>query len=168
MVESGKLDPEQHAMATYETARAELRSLQHLLRDRFAWLRRLARKVVHQAALARHGERHAAAPLPSPPSLTAPIPVEGATRLYQALADPDLPLPDDLLEDPSIRSILDQLLNRLPAQWHEIYLLAALDRWNDEQIAAVSGLPPDEISTIIHATARFLRAWLEEQSDHRP
>ncbi len=166
LVEPSELDPEELTFATYQRARSELLERPQLPRDRFAWLRRLALDTVHRAALARHAERHRGTASELAERTEAPpVELQGtAARLITALADPDLPLPDDLLADPAIRRLLDQLLDRLPEQWREIYLLSALDRWSDEQIAAVTGLLPDEVRALVHATARLLRAWLEEST----
>ncbi len=166
LVEPTELDPEELTFATYQRARSELRELPQLPRDRFAWLRRLAHDTVHRAALARHAERHrGTASEPTEHPEAPPAELQGtAARLAAALADPDLPLPDDLLADPETRRLLDQLLDRLPEQWRETYLLSALDRWSDEQIAAVTGLLPDEVRALVHATVRLLRAWLEEST----
>ncbi|MDW7982861.1 MAG: hypothetical protein RMH81_08625 [Thermomicrobium sp.] len=165
LIQPGELDPEELAFATYQRALEHLRRLPQLPRDRFAWLRHLARDTVHRAALARHSEHHRPTPAPS---TTAPgaarVPPGPLARLAAALADADLPLPDDIVDDPDARRVLDQLLDRLPERWEAVYLLSALDRWTDDEIAAVTGLLPDEVRAIVHATARFLRAWIEELS----
>ncbi len=162
LITQGELDPEALAFTTYQRALEELRLLPQLPRDRFAWLRHLARDTVHRAALEQHSLRHH--PLPATTTATAlpPLPQPTIMRLHSALADPDLPLPDEVIDDPEARRALDAFLERLPERWREIYLLAALDRWSDEEIAAITGLLPDEVRAIVHATVRFLRAWIEE------
>ncbi|MCX7622583.1 MAG: hypothetical protein RMK01_10590 [Thermomicrobium sp.] len=167
LIEPGDLDPEELAFATYQRALAELRQLPHLPRDRFAWLRHLARDTVHRAALERHSQRHrpTEAAVPSEPHRPLDQPI--LARLDAALTDPDLPWPDELVEDATVRHLLDSLLERLPEQWREIYLLAALDRWSEERIAAATGLLPDEVHAILRATARFLHAWLHQLAGER-
>jgi RNA polymerase sigma factor (sigma-70 family) len=167
LVELGELDAEELAFATYQRALAELRQLPQLPRDLFGWLRHLARNTVHRAALDRHSQRHRPAETSAPPEAHRPLTQPLFARLEAVFRDPDLPFPDDLLEDEAARRILDSLLARLPEQWREIYLLSALDRWSDEQIATVTGLLPDEVHTLVHATARFLHSWLHELASQR-
>jgi len=162
LIDPEELDAEELAFATYQRALEELRQLPHLPRDRFAWLRHLARDTVHRAALERHSQRHQPTEVSAPQAEHHPPTQPVLARLEEAFRDPDLPFPDELLQDVTARQIPDSLLARLPEQWREIYLLSALDRWNDEQIAAVTGLLPDEVRAIVHATARFLHAWLHE------
>lgn len=162
LITQGELDPEALAFATYQRTLEELRLLPQLPRDRFAWLRHLARDTVHRAALAQHSLHHHPMPAATAVSTLPPVPQPTIARLESALADPDLPLPDEVIDDPEARRVLDHLLDRLPERWREIYLLAALDRWSDDEIAAITGLLPDEVRAIVHATVRFLRAWIEE------
>ncbi|MCX2726297.1 hypothetical protein OO015_02170 [Thermomicrobium sp. 4228-Ro] len=164
LVEPEDLDAEELAFATYQRALDEIRRLPHLPRDRFAWLRHLARDTVHRVALERHSQRHRPSETRTPPAPQEHRPPSQPVlaRLEAVFGDPDLPLPDDLLQDEAARRILDSLLERLPDQWRELYLLSVLDRWDDERIAAVTGLLPDEVRAIVRATARFLHAWLHE------
>ncbi len=164
LIEPDELDAEELAFATYQRAAAEIRTLPQLPRDRFAWLRHLAKDTVHRAALERHAQRHRGETRVQETTVHRPIAQPLLARLEAVLTAPDVPWPEELLDDETARRLLDSWLERLPERWREIYLLFALDRWDDERIAAQTGLLPDEVRAIVRATAHFLHEWLHEMA----
>lgn len=111
IIEPGELDQEELAFVTFRRAIEDIRRLPALPRDRFARLCHLVRDTVHQAAVARHSARHGAPASPPPSEAETQLeqpsgrvdPERGRWR--EALNHPNLPVPEDLITDTTVRSI---------------------------------------------------------------
>uniref|UniRef100_A0A831TBW8 Sigma-70 family RNA polymerase sigma factor n=1 Tax=Thermorudis peleae TaxID=1382356 RepID=A0A831TBW8_9BACT len=143
-----------------------LRALQHWReapeRGLFRWLRRTARRTVRQ--LVEQERRRIA----HERSLEEPVAYQGdewpdqVVRLIDILADPHAELPEDLLLTQETQAVLDQALDRLPELWREVFLMRAVDGWDDRTIAEAEGIPVEQVRSIVEISRAFLAEALRE------
>jgi len=69
--------------------------------------------------------------------------------LIDALSEPDVPLPAELVTRKEVWLALDPLLARLPERWQEIFLLSAIDRSPDDRTADLEGRSAEAVRAIV-------------------
>jgi RNA polymerase sigma factor (sigma-70 family) len=150
-----------------ETAAAALRRLDAKppALGYFPWFRRVADTVL------RRYVKRAAQRSRSTVSLEEPV---GETqdgeviRLRDILPDPKQPRPEDILVEQELARRVENALNRLPDEWRECYLMATLDSLSPSEIAAIEGMPLDDVRQDIRMARDFLRDILQADAgdDH--
>jgi RNA polymerase sigma factor (sigma-70 family) len=131
----------------------------------FRWLRRLARRVMRSTVEAERRRLEHERSLDEPVAVLGEEWPDQVVRLIDLLADPTAELPEELLLTQETRSLLDQALDRLPEQWREVFLLRAVDRWDDATIASAEGMPVDQVRSIVEISRAFLAEALRESRE---
>jgi RNA polymerase sigma factor (sigma-70 family) len=132
-------------------------------RSFYTWLRRIARREARSAVLEQEALQRAERSLHAPVALIGEWP-DHVVRLISILADPNAPLPEDILEGQETWDIFRVVLGKLPEQWREVFLLSAVDGWSDQEIAAAEGVEVRAVRAIVDATRAFLRDWLQDDA----
>lgn len=143
-----------------------LRALQHAREapqhGLFRWLRRLGRRVIRSAIDAERRRIEHERSLEESVALLGEEWPDQVVRLIDLLADPTAELPEEVLLAQEARLLFDQALDRLPEQWREVFLLRAVDRWEDAAIAVAEGIPVDQVRSIVEISRAFLAEALRE------
>jgi RNA polymerase sigma factor (sigma-70 family) len=121
----------------------------------YTWLRRIARRQARDAFLRQDTRRHTESSLYEPARCFGDWP-DRAMRLSAILADPQAPLPENVLTRQEPWDTLRVVFRKLPEQWREIFLLSAVDGWDDRAIAQAEGMEVRRVRAINDATRAFL------------
>src|SRR5437660_648319 len=78
----------------------------------------------------------------------------------ERLADPRTPIPDELAESDGFQRAIARLLGRLPAGLREPFLLVVADGYDRDDVAALEGLQPAEVTRRVARASRFLKRCL--------
>lgn len=133
----------------------------------YTWLRRIARRQIRAAIVEVSDRNRLEASLHTPVAVGRLVDEEDdwpddVHELIDILADPDAPLPEDILELQALQDTINRVLARLPEQWREVFLMKTVDGWSDEEISTHEGLDPQEITRKVEISREFLRSWLEQ------
>lgn len=167
LLERGVFEVDDIVAATYIAAVDQAESAP-VARAFYTWLRRTARRQIRAAILEVAERDH------HEKSLYTAVYDAGASdndiedwpddvrQLIDILADPNAPLPEDILELQAMQGTMNPLLNKLPEQWREVFLMQAVDEWSPEEISILEGLDPKDIAWKVAMSREFLRSWLEQ------
>lgn len=143
-----------------------VRALQHAgeapQQGMFRWLRRLARRVVRSAADAERRRIAHERSLEEPVATIGDEWPERVVRLIDLLADPRAELPEDVLLAQETQALFDQVLDRLPELWREVFLMRVVDGWDEQAISEAEGIPPERVRAIVESSRAFLAEALRE------
>ena len=160
-IEEGLVETEDVLMSAIISAQEDLPA--HIdARGVFPFLRRISQKHIRQAVRAET-ERAA-----TERSLDAPIRLAGSDwpdrvlLLREVLADQSAVLPEDVIEQEDTWALLESALNSLPERWREVFLLRAVDAWDDDEIANAEGIDVADVELINLAARAYLRECLRD------
>lgn len=161
IIDDGMVETEDVLMSAVISAHDELPAHVHE-KGVFPFLRRISQKHIRQAVRAET-ERAA-----TERSLDAAIRLAGSgwpdrvLLLREVLADQSAVLPEDVIEQEGTWALLESALNSLPERWREVFLLRAVDAWDDDEIANAEGIDVSDVELINLAAREYLRECLRD------
>jgi DNA-directed RNA polymerase specialized sigma24 family protein len=122
----------------------------------YRWLRSLADRILARE-VRRIRTEHAAADIRSAPE-TPP-----ERRLPELIPDSRAPVPEEVAVGNELQRSLARLVGEFPDSLREPFLLMVVDGYGRKDIAAMEGLPPDEVTRRVAQAIRVLRDRLAEE-----
>jgi RNA polymerase sigma factor (sigma-70 family) len=134
----------------------------------YTWLRRIARREARAAVLEQDERQRTELSLYSTAATISSIGdwPDHVVRLISILADPTAKLPEEIIEEQESWVILRAILNKLPEQWREIFLLSVVDGWTDSDIAQAEGIEVQAVRATRESARAFLRDWLQNDASY--
>lgn len=162
LVERRAIEPDDIVANVYLEA-VEQAGTAPVARAFYTWLRRIARREVRDAVLALDARMTRETSIYNTVvEVEEDWPAE-ISELIDLLADPDAPVPEDILVRQETQQVLGRVLARLPEQWRETFLMIVVDGWGRDEIAAVEGIAPDEVDNIVTKARQYLHLYITEK-----
>lgn len=129
----------------------------------YTWLRRIARREAREAVLEQEAHYRIEQSLYAPVATVSTVGEwpDHVVRLISILADPRAQLPEDILIQRETWDALRVVLQKLPEQWREVFLLSVVDGWSDAEIATAEGIEVRTVRSTVESSRAFLRDWLQ-------